>query len=184
MIPTGDTRIDAQAVGQIIDCVRQIPDYPQPGVIFKDITPVLANASAFGALIDQLAAAARGPVDVVVGVEARGFILGAPVARSLGAGFVPVRKAGKLPHEVISRDYSLEYGTATVEIHADAVHPGDRVLVVDDVLATGGTARATCELLTDLGAEIMTVAMMLEITALGGRDQLSDYDLVSLIIDS
>lgn len=110
--------------------------------------------------------------------------MGAPVARALNAGFVPVRKAGKLPHDVISRDYDLEYGSATVEIHSDAVRPGDRVLVVDDVLATGGTARATCDLLRDLGAEVVSVAMMLEITALGGARQLEDYDLVSLIIDS
>lgn len=183
MIPTDDARIDGQAVQRIIDRVRQIPDYPQPGVVFKDITPVLADAAAFAVLIDQLAAAAIQPIDIVVGVEARGFILGAPVARLLNAGFVPVRKAGKLPHETISRDYDLEYGSATVEVHADAVKAGDRVLVVDDVLATGGTARATCDLLSSLGAEVVTVAMMLEIEALAGSKQLTDYDLVSLIID-
>ena len=184
MIPSSDPRVDDSAVKQIINHVRQIPNYPQPGVIFKDITPVLEDPAAFAALIEQLAAVANKPVDLVAGVEARGFILGAPVAHALGAGFVPVRKAGKLPHEVVSQDYELEYGSATIEIHADAVKPGDRVLVVDDVLATGGTARATCDLLTRLGAEVVTVAMMLEITALGGAARLNDYDLVSLIIDN
>lgn len=184
MIPTSDSRINPDAVRHIISRVRQIPDYPQPGVIFKDITPVLADPTAFSAVTDQLAAVAAGPVDLVAGVEARGFILGAPVTHALHAGFVPVRKAGKLPHDVVSRDYDLEYGSATIEIHADAVKPGDRVLVVDDVLATGGTARATCDLLRDLGAEVVAVAMMLEISALGGARKLTDYDLVSLIIDN
>lgn len=184
MIPSSDPRVDGSAVDKIIKHVRQIPNYPQAGVIFKDITPVLEDAAAFGVLIQQLAAVANKPVDVVAGVEARGFILGAPVAHELSAGFVPVRKAGKLPYEVVSRDYELEYGSATIEIHADAVKPGDRVLVVDDVLATGGTARATCDLLVSLGAEVVTVAMMLEITALGGAARLADYDLVSLIIDN
>ncbi len=183
MIPTSDSRIDPSAVQLIIDRIRQIPDYPQPGVVFKDITPALADARAFNAVIEQLSAAAREPVDVVVGIEARGFIVGSPVARALGAGFVPVRKAGKLPHQTISRSYDLEYGSETIEIHSDAVKAGDRVLVVDDVLATGGTARATCDLLTGLRAEVITVAMMLEIAALSGRKKLDDYDLVSLIID-
>ncbi|HLS03518.1 MAG TPA: adenine phosphoribosyltransferase [Actinomycetales bacterium] len=183
MKPTEDNRINSGEVQLIIERVRQIPDYPQPGVIFKDITPVLADGAAFAALINQLAAVAVDTIDVVVGIEARGFILGAPVARALNAGFVPVRKAGKLPHETIAQAYDLEYGSATIEIHSDAVRAGDRVLVVDDVLATGGTARATCQLLEKLGATVVTVAMMLEIYALAGRKQLADYDLVSLIID-
>lgn len=183
MHATSDSRVDSGAVAGIISQVRQLPDYPQPGVVFKDITPVLAHSEAFGALIDQLVSCAAGPVDAVVGIEARGFILGAPVARALGAGFVPVRKAGKLPHETISRDYELEYGTETIEIHRDALAAGDRVLVVDDVLATGGTAAATCSLIESLGAQVVGVAMMLEISSLRGRDKLHDYDLVSLIID-
>lgn len=171
------------SVAEIAGFIRQIPDYPNPGVLFKDITPVLADARAYSSLIAQLAAKSPGEIDVVVGVEARGFILGAPVALALGAGFVPVRKEGKLPAEVISRSYSLEYAQATVEIHADAVKAGSRVLVVDDVLATGGTAEATCELLESLGAEVTRVLVMLEIAALGGRQRLAGRDVVALIDD-
>lgn len=183
MKATSDARVDSEVVCGVISHIRQIPDYPQPGVIFKDITPVLANAAAFQTVTTQLAAVARVEVDTVVGIEARGFILGAPVAHALGAGFVPVRKAGKLPHRTASRSYDLEYGSATVEIHSDAVSAGDRVLVVDDVLATGGTAEATCELIEQLGAEVVSVAMLLEIVALNGRTRLKGRDVVSLILD-
>lgn len=183
MKATSDSRVESQAVASVIAHIRQIPDYPQPGVVFKDITPVLANATAFQTVTRQLAAVARGEVDTVVGIEARGFILGAPVAHALEAGFVPVRKAGKLPHRTASRSYDLEYGSATIEVHADAVDAGDRVLVVDDVLATGGTAEATCELIERLGAEVISVAMLLEIVALKGRSRLKGRDVVSLILD-
>src|SRR5580692_9302131 len=124
--------------------VRDVPDYPQPGVVFKDITPLLADGKAFNAVVEGLAEL-YGPVDKVAGIEARGFILAAPVACRLGAGFVPIRKKGKLPGATFGQDYELEYGTSTLEVHQDAFRPGERVLIVDDVLATGGTARATAD---------------------------------------
>src|SRR5580692_2531499 len=133
--------------------VRDVPDYPQPGVVFKDITPLLADGKAFSAVVDGLAAL-YGPVDKVVGIEARGFILAAPVACRIGAGFVPIRKQGKLPGATFAQDYELEYGTATIEVRTDAFDPGDRVLIIDDVLATGGTARATADLVQRAGARV------------------------------
>ena len=148
--------------------VRDIPDYPEPGVVFKDITPLLADGPAFSAVIDHLAGCAC-EIDLVAGIEARGFIFGAPVAHALGVGFLPVRKAGKLPHVTLQTSYDLEYGSASIEIHADSVSPGTRVLVVDDVLATGGTAAATARLLEEAGAVVTRLAFLLEIYALGGR---------------
>ena len=133
--------------------IRDVPDYPQPGIVFKDITPLLADGAAFAAVVDALAAG-HGRIDKVAGIEARGFILAAPVARSLGAGFVPVRKQGKLPGATYAESYELEYGTATIEVHTDAFEPGERVLIVDDVLATGGTAAATASLVRRSGAEV------------------------------
>ena len=164
----------------ITTLVRDIPDYPQRGVVFKDITPLLADGQAFGAVIDALAAA-YGPVDKVAGIEARGFILAAPVALRLGAGFVPVRKKGKLPGATLAQDYQLEYGTATVEVLADAFDPADRVLVIDDVLATGGTARATADLVHRAGAQVVGIAVLLELSFLGGRARLADIPVSALL---
>jgi adenine phosphoribosyltransferase len=160
--------------------IRDIPDYPQPGVVFKDITPLLADGQAFSAVVDGLAAAYSG-IDRVVGIEARGFILAAPVACRLGAGFVPVRKKGKLPGPVFAEDYELEYGTATIEVHQDAFAPGDRVLIVDDVLATGGTAAATAALVRRSGAAVAGIVVMIELSFLNGRSKLTDLPVTSLL---
>jgi adenine phosphoribosyltransferase len=160
--------------------IRDVPDYPQPGVVFKDITPLLADAKAFSAVIDALAATYQ-PVDKVAGIEARGFILAAPVAARLGAGFVPIRKQGKLPGATFAQDYQLEYGTATIEVLPDAFDPGDRVLVIDDVLATGGTARATADLVQRTGALVVGIAVLLELSFLHGRAKLTDLPVTALI---
>ncbi len=160
--------------------IRDISDYPQPGVLFKDITPLLADGEAFLALVAALAAGNEG-VDKVVGIEARGFILAAPVACALRAGFVPVRKAGKLPAQTYAESYELEYGTATVEVHVDAFAPGDRVLIIDDVLATGGTARAAAELVTRSGATVQEIAVLLELGFLAGREKLRGLPVRSLL---
>jgi len=162
--------------------IRDIPDYPQPGVMFKDITPLLADRTAFSGVVDAMVAF-RGAhtVDVVVGVEARGFILAAPVAYHMGAGFVPVRKGGKLPAATLHEDYALEYGTGVMELHADALEPGARVLVVDDVLATGGTAAAAVSLVRQTGADVVGVAVLIEIAALGGRSALPGLDVHALL---
>ena len=153
--------------------IRDVPDYPEPGVLFKDITPLLADPGAFGALVKALAAlCVHHRADKVVGLEARGFILAAPVAVSAGIGFVPIRKAGKLPGVTLAQDYQLEYGTARMEVHRDAFAPGERVLVVDDVLATGGTARASVELIRRAGAEVAALAVLLELGFLKGRGPL------------
>jgi adenine phosphoribosyltransferase len=160
--------------------IRDVRDFPSPGIMFKDITPLLADPAVFSAVIGGLAAG-HGHVDKVVGIEARGFILAAPVACRLGAGFIPVRKQGKLPAATHAQTYDLEYGTATVEVHMDAFAPGDRVLIVDDVLATGGTARATAELIRRSGAEVAAVAVLLELGFLGGRDGLADLNLRPLL---
>jgi adenine phosphoribosyltransferase len=162
--------------------VRPIPDWPEPGVTFRDITPLLAQPEAFASVVDALVAAGEelGPVDAVLGIEARGFIVGAPVALKLGAGFVPVRKAGKLPHQTLSTSYALEYGEATIEIHADALEPGDRVLVVDDVLATGGTLEATARLVAETGATLVGYLVVIELPPLGGRARLGTVPLRAL----
>ena len=160
--------------------IRDVPDYPKPGISFKDITPLLADGPLFAAVVDELAAGS-GPVDKVAGIEARGFILAAPVATSLRAGFVPVRKAGKLPAATYTEDYQLEYGTATIEVHTDAFDPGDRVLIVDDVLATGGTALATAELVRRAGGIVAGVAVLLELSFLAGRPRLGDIDFRALL---
>jgi adenine phosphoribosyltransferase len=162
--------------------VRPIPDWPVPGVTFRDITPLLAQPEAFASVIDALAAAGEqlGPVDAVLGIEARGFIVGGPVALRLGTGFVPVRKAGKLPAETLSVSYALEYGEAIVEIHADALKPGDRVLVVDDLLATGGTLEAAAALVEQAGATVAGHVVAIELPALGGRSRVGDVPLRSL----
>ena len=166
----------ARMAERVRTLVRDIPDYPEPGIVFKDITTLLADGPAFSAVIDHLAGWA-GDVDLVAGIEARGFILAAPVAHRLGVGFLPVRKAGKLPHVTLQTSYDLEYGSAAIEIHADSISPGMRVLVVDDVLATGGTAAATARLLEDAGAVVTGLAFLLEISALNGRALLTGRDL-------
>lgn len=150
--------------------VRDIPDYPQPGILFKDITPLLADGQALQAVVSALGDG-YASVDKVVGIEARGFILAASVACQLGSGFVPVRKEGKLPAPTFAESYALEYGTATIEVHQDAFSPGERVLIVDDVLATGGTAEATASLVQRAGAEVIGVAVILELSFLAGRDR-------------
>jgi adenine phosphoribosyltransferase len=160
--------------------IRDVPDYPQPGVLFKDITPLLGEPKAFAAVVDALGAM-FGPVDKVVGIEARGFILAAPVAYRTGAGFVPVRKKGKLPSATFAQEYKLEYGTATVEVHQDAFEPGERVLIVDDVLATGGTARATASLVERSAAEVAGIAVLMELSFLNGRSALSGLDVRALL---
>ena len=164
----------------ITTLVRDIPDYPQRGVVFKDITPLLADGQAFSAVVDALAAV-YGPVDKVAGIEARGFILAAPVACRLGAGFVPIRKKGKLPGVTFAQDYDLEYGTATIEVLTDAFSPDDRVLIIDDVLATGGTARATVDLVHRTGAQVAGLAVLLELSFLNGRAKLPDLPVSALL---
>jgi adenine phosphoribosyltransferase len=160
--------------------IRDVPDYPQPGVLFKDITPLLADPAAFGATVTGLAEGYAG-VDKVAGIEARGFILAAPVALALGAGFVPVRKQGKLPGPSYAQTYDLEYGTATIELHQDALSPGERVLIVDDVLATGGTAAATVELVRRSGATVEAIVVLLELGFLDGRKALPDVPVHALV---
>jgi len=161
--------------------IRAIADYPSPGVTFRDITPLLGNGPALQQVVEELADRFRGiAIDRVIGVEARGFIIGAPVAVALGAGFVPVRKAGKLPWAVVREEYELEYGTDKLEIHRDAIHPDERILVVDDVLATGGTAAATCRLVTALGGRIVALAVLIELVDLGGRRKLGSTPVESL----
>ncbi|WP_028651927.1 adenine phosphoribosyltransferase [Nocardioides halotolerans] len=166
--------------------IVDVPDYPAPGVVFKDITPLLADHTAFTEVIDALAAAGRDGsgatvVDKVVGMEARGFILAAPVALALGTGFVPVRKAGKLPRETHAVSYALEYGEATLEVHRDAVAPGERVLLVDDVLATGGTVAATRSLVEACGGVAVGVAVLMELSFLPGRATVGDLPVHTLL---
>lgn len=168
-------------VEQVADLIRDVPDHPRPGVVFKDITPLIADGPAFSAVVRHIAASHRGGVDVVVGMEARGFIFGAPVAVELGVGFVPVRKEGKLPRTTLAGAYELEYGSAVIELHADAVRPGSRVLVVDDVLATGGTAAATLDLLERIGAEVVGVSFVMELAFLGGRARLAGRHVDALV---
>ena len=162
--------------------IRDIPDFPKPGILFKDITPLLLHAGALSDAVAQLASWAR-PLDVdfVVAAEARGFILGAAIARELGVGFVPARKPGKLPHETIAAEYNLEYGVDALEMHADALAHGARVLLHDDLLATGGTARALAELIEGTGAHIAGCAFLVELAFLGGRERLAGYDVHALL---
>jgi adenine phosphoribosyltransferase len=165
------------------DHIRDIPDFPQPGVVFKDITPLLADVDAFRFAVDAIADHFAGnEVHKVLGVEARGFIIAAPVAYRFGAGFVPVRKAGKLPWEIEREEYELEYGSNLLEIHKDAVEPGENVLIVDDVLATGGTAEATVHLVERLGATVLGLGFVIELAFLHGRDKLEGHDSVSLLV--
>jgi adenine phosphoribosyltransferase len=162
--------------------LRDVPDFPKPGIVFKDLTPLLGDVDAFRYAVDAIADHAAGlTVDKVVGIEARGFIFAAAVAYRLGAGFVPVRKAGKLPWKTVTETYALEYGTDSLDIHEDAVAAGDTVYIVDDVLATGGTAAATCTLVERVEGRIAGLAFVVELGFLGGRAKLTDHDILSLI---
>jgi adenine phosphoribosyltransferase len=162
--------------------IREIPDFPEPGVSFKDITPLLADHTAFAGVIDAIVSYhGRGTIDKVAGIEARGFILGAAVAYHFGAGFVPMRKADKLPSTTYSEEYSLEYGEATIEVHQDAFARGDRVLLVDDVLATGGTAAAAAKLVDRAGAVVAGCSVLMELTFLHGRERLPGLDVHALL---
>ncbi len=164
--------------------VREIPDFPKPGISFKDITPIMADAAALDHAVTTLAAGARerlGEVDVVIAAEARGFLLGPAVARELGAGFVLARKPGKLPWETVRAEYLLEYGSDALELHSDAIAPGARVLVHDDLLATGGTARALCSLAEQLGGTVLGCAFLIELAFLDGRARLEGYDVHALL---
>jgi len=171
-----------QPAAELPQFIRDIPDFPKPGILFRDITPLLADPLAFRKSIDQLAEHYRGqPIDAVAAAEARGFIFAAPLAIELGIGFVPIRKRGKLPSRVHSLTYQLEYGNDTVEMHVDAMSPGHRVLLVDDLLATGGTMKACCELVEQTGATIAGCAFLVELAFLNGREKLVPYDVFSLI---
>ncbi|GAX61065.1 adenine phosphoribosyltransferase [Candidatus Scalindua japonica] len=164
------------------DLVRDIPDFPKEGIVFKDITPLLQNPSSLKEIVDKFTERyANQKVDVIVGAEARGFLFGPAVAVNLNAGFVPVRKPGKLPYETASMTYELEYGTDTLEIHKDAIKAGDNVLMLDDLLATGGTMAASCKLVESLGGNITGCAFLIELNFLNGKDKLSKYDIFSLI---
>ncbi len=162
--------------------IRAIPDFPIPGILFRDITPLLKDAGGFRAMIDLFVDTYRdAKIDCVIGIEARGYMIGAPLAYAIGAGFVPVRKPGKLPGTKYTEEYALEYGTNSLEIHDDAVAAGQRVLVVDDLLATGGTIAATLRLLAKLGAQAVGVAVLIELAALGGRQRLGGTDITAFI---
>ena len=162
--------------------IRDIPDFPAPGVLFRDITPILQDPKAFHEVICSMVECVK-PMkpDVIVGIESRGFIIGAPVALELGVGFVPVRKAGKLPADTIKAEYALEYGTSVVEIHRDAIEPGMRVAIVDDLLATGGTARAAIQLIEELGGTVAGISFLIELVFLKGRKLLDGYDVCTIV---
>lgn len=173
---------DARTAAGLTRYIRDIPDFPKPGIVFKDITPLLGDPHALRGAVDAIAAPfADAGITKVLGTEARGFILAAPVAYQLSAGFVPVRKAGKLPWEIERQEYDLEYGTDLLEVHRDSVEPGDRVLVVDDILATGGTAAATALLAARLGVDVMGFGFLIELGFLGGRSLLGDRPINSVI---
>ena len=162
--------------------VRALPDYPKPGIMFRDITPILKHPEAMRIALDQMLAPYRQqPIDYVAGMEARGFIFGALAAHNLGVGFVPLRKPGKLPYDVMSADYELEYGDASLEIHRDALEPGKKVLIVDDLIATGGTALAACSLVHKSNANVVGCSFLIELTQLGGRDNLAPHSVSSVI---
>jgi adenine phosphoribosyltransferase len=168
---------------QLKRLIRDVPDFPQPGIIFKDITPLLADKATFKGVVEQVCSHwAERPPDVVTAIEARGFIPGGAVALGLGAGFVPIRKPGKLPWKTVSQDYQLEYGTDRLQIHEDAVKPGQTVLIVDDVLATGGTAAAATQLIRKLGGVVLGIHVLIELSFLGGRDRLHGIEVVSELV--
>lgn len=162
--------------------IRDIPDFPAPGILFRDITPLLGHPEVFSEVIDELAIAVSGyQIDKVAGIESRGFIFGTPLALKLGVGFIPIRKPGKLPADTIREEYTLEYGTNAIEMHSDALKPGDRVLVVDDLLATGGTACAAAKLIERGGGKVAAMAFVIELAFLEGRKKLEGYEIVDLV---
>ncbi|KMO31451.1 adenine phosphoribosyltransferase [Methylobacterium aquaticum] len=170
--------MDSRTLSALKDAIRSIPDYPKPGIVFRDITTLLGDARSFRRAVDELIHPfAGGRIDQVAGIEARGFILGGAIAHQLSSGFVPIRKKGKLPHTTVSIAYALEYGTDEMEIHSDAVKPGDRVILVDDLIATGGTATAAVELLRRIGAEVVAACFVIDLPELGGADRLRALDL-------
>lgn len=167
---------------ELKDYVTTIPDFPKPGIMFRDITTVVSSAEGLKMSIDQMVDQLKNiDFDLVAGSESRGFVFGTPVAYALGKGFVLVRKKGKLPRETISQEYDLEYGTATLEMHKDAVKPGDRVVIVDDLIATGGTTEAMIKMIERLGGKVVKICFVMELAGLGGRDRLKGYDVTSLI---
>ncbi|MCF8008997.1 MAG: adenine phosphoribosyltransferase [Halanaerobiales bacterium] len=164
------------------DYIRNIPDFPKEGILFKDITPLLKDKDAFHAVIDKMADKFKAKkIDYVVGIEARGFIVGTPIAYRLNRGFIPVRKPGKLPYDKISASYDLEYGSSELEIHSDAINKGDKILLVDDLLATGGTTKASIDLIEKLGGDIVGIVFLLELLDLEGREHLKGYDVYSIL---
>jgi adenine phosphoribosyltransferase len=174
--------VTATSTDDLRKLIREVPDFPKPGILFYDITTLLKEPAAFREVIDRMVEQVRGTeIDLVVGMESRGFIFSAPIAYQLGAGFVPVRKLGKLPAETIEVEYALEYGTATLEVHRDAIQEGQRVLIVDDLLATGGTVMGTIELVQRLGGQVAGLSFMVELSALRGREQLSAYAINALL---
>lgn len=175
------TQFSAELVELLDSHIRDVPDFPEPGVLFRDITPLLADGPAFGSLVAALAEHYRGSVDAVAGLESRGFILAAPLAYALGAGMITVRKAGRLPGPVDGVDYTLEYGTARLEVRPETVGEGQRVLIIDDVLATGGTASAAIRLIEGAGGQVTALAMLLELAELRGRDKLVGYQVDSIL---
>ena len=179
VITKEDTHIMSKKVE---DYVRSIPDFPEPGIIFRDVTSVIQSPEGLKLAIDGITdLIGDTEFDVVVGPESRGFIFGVPVAYNIGKGFVPVRKKGKLPCETISADYELEYGTATIEMHKDAITPGQKVIIVDDLIATGGTTEAIIKLVEELGGEVVKVLFLMELEGLKGRDKIAEYDVESVI---
>ncbi|MBM4420797.1 MAG: adenine phosphoribosyltransferase [Chloroflexi bacterium] len=169
-------------MSDLAKAIRDVPDFPRPGILFKDITTVLRDGALFAQAIDEMLARLSGKkIDAVVAMESRGFIFGAPIAHRLGVGFVPVRKLGKLPAETVSVEYDLEYGSATLEMHTDAIKPGASVLIVDDLLATGGTVAGTIELVQKCGGTIVGLAFFIELTQLRGRDRLAGHDITTLV---
>lgn len=184
MITDQSERMEAHQMSELMakELIRDIHDFPRPGVIFKDITPVLLNPKAFAEVVQGMTEFAREKkAEIIVGIESRGFLFGAPVALQLGIGFVPVRKIGKLPHETVQCEYALEYGTSTVEMHKDGIKPGQRVVIVDDLLATGGTAAAAVKLIEQLGGKVVGLTFLVELTFLHGREQLKGYDVKTFV---
>jgi len=161
--------------------IRDIPDFPRPGIVFRDITPLLSDARALAAVVDQLAEPFLGKVDLVLGIESRGFIVGAPVAYRLGVGLAVARKPGKLPYQKVAQTYALEYGSDSIEMHQDALGSHRRIVIIDDLLATGGTAQAAALLVSKLGGEVIGCGFVIELSALGGRERLAPLDCVSLV---
>lgn len=165
---------------ELKDYIRTIPDFPKEGIMFRDVTTVLADADGFGLAIDDMQSALEGiNFDVVAGIESRGFIFGAPIAYNLGKAFVPIRKKGKLPYKTIEESYALEYGSATIEVHEDAIKPGQKVVLVDDLIATGGSMKAAVNLVEKLGGEVVKIVFLIELSDLGGRAVLEGYDVYS-----